>query len=141
MIYISFVYPLAESWNMTTELWTISFYCELTIDVWFVLDVIVQFRTAYHYMGKEQGVSRLEADSGKIADHYLGGWFTIDFISCIPMGRWFLINSGINSAVLRAVRLTRLTRLLRLVRMVEVMAQYEVGCCPRIQIFRPTDTN
>ena len=64
---------------------------------------------------------------GKMARHYLEGWFLIDFLSCLPVGYiGYILNAGksqenkdeqdSNARMVKAFRLIRLSRMLRLAR-------------------------
>ena len=46
---------------------------------YFIIDVVANFFLAVEINGVREG--RLKV----IAKHYLRGWFTIDFVSCIPI--------------------------------------------------------
>ena len=52
---------------------------ELIVDIMFIIDIIINFRTTY-VNSKEEVV----ADSKRIAFHYFKGWFTIDLVAAIP---------------------------------------------------------
>ena len=64
---------------------------------------------------------------GKMARHYLKGWFLIDLLSCLPIGYiGYILNAGksqenkaeqaSNARMVKAFRLIRLSRMLRLAR-------------------------
>jgi hypothetical protein len=55
------------------------------VDVFFILDVALNFRTAYIV---DAATMELEDDPRRIARRYLGGWFAVDLASAIPFG-WF----------------------------------------------------
>lgn len=59
------------------KLLIIYFYC--AVDVTFVIDILINFRTTF-VNGQDEVVSH----PGRIAIHYLTGWFLIDLVAAIP---------------------------------------------------------
>jgi hypothetical protein len=55
-----------------------SFLC-LAVDVTFIVDILINFRTTYVNSNDE-----VVSHPGKIAVHYLRGWFLIDLVAAIP---------------------------------------------------------
>lgn len=51
----------------------------LPVDVTFIIDILINFRTTYVNVADE-----VESDPAKIAMHYLRGWFLIDLVAAIP---------------------------------------------------------
>lgn len=49
------------------------------VDVTFVIDILINFRTTF-VNGQDEVVSH----PGRIAVHYLSGWFLIDLVAAIP---------------------------------------------------------
>lgn len=49
------------------------------VDVTFIVDILINFRTTY-VSGNDEVVSH----PGRIAIHYLKGWFLIDLVAAIP---------------------------------------------------------
>lgn len=56
----------------------INFFC-LTVDVTFVVDILINFRTTFVNTNDE-----VVSGPWKIAVHYLRGWFIIDLVAAIP---------------------------------------------------------
>lgn len=52
---------------------------DLLVDVMFIIDILINFRTTY-VNGNDEVVSH----PGKVAVHYLRGWFIIDLVAAIP---------------------------------------------------------
>ena len=50
-----------------------------SVDVTFVIDILINFRTTF-VNGQDEVVSH----PGRIAIHYLTGWFLIDLVAAIP---------------------------------------------------------
>ena len=111
------------------------FWWELMVDVYFLADVALNFRTGFmDHDGK------LVMNSRKIARQYITGWFTIDLIACLPV-HYFLMaqdaasgmteSEGTRSAVSsgmrgsKILRLLRLAKMLRLARLRRILERYE----------------
>lgn len=59
----------------------------ITVDVTFVIDILINFRTTF-VNGQDEVVSH----PGRIAVHYLSGWFLIDLVAAVPFDL-LLVNS------------------------------------------------
>lgn len=53
--------------------------CQKPVDVTFIIDILINFRTTF-VNGQDEVVSH----PGRIAVHYLSGWFLIDLVAAIP---------------------------------------------------------
>ena len=89
-------------------------------DACFIIDVIINFRSAYFL---PSGI--LEADPREIARTYCRTWFPIDFLSCLPVQYVVLASEGDAVSGLKSIRLMRLAKLLRLARLRKLMDRYE----------------
>ena len=83
------------------------------MDLFFIIDIFVQFRIALLEDGE------LVQSPRHIAAHYLRTWFALDFVSSASSFIVYLTDA-MGYKVLRNVRLLRLARLLKLVRMVKL---------------------
>jgi len=115
----------------------------MAIDIYFVIDIVLNFRTAFY---TKQGTR--EERPGRIARNYVGwpffgktwGWFTIDFVSTLPISyvQYFTPDEGSaialldgslggertssgNTRALKALRLVRLSKMLRLARIKKIL--------------------
>lgn len=52
---------------------------DLIVDIMFVIDIIINFRTTYVNTNDE-----VVSQPGRIAVHYFKGWFLIDLVAAIP---------------------------------------------------------
>ncbi|XP_013793037.1 potassium voltage-gated channel subfamily H member 2-like, partial [Limulus polyphemus] len=52
---------------------------DLLVDVMFIIDILINFRTTYVNTNEE-----VVSLPGRIAAHYLRGWFLIDVVAAIP---------------------------------------------------------
>jgi len=101
-------------------------YFDYLIDVFFFLDICVNFTTAY---GDEQS-DGLTVSRPRIAAHYLKGWFLVDFASTVPIDTIVeqVAGGGDNFRSIKLVRVLRLVKLLKLVRLLKLskfMSEYE----------------
>jgi len=95
---------------------------DLTADIFFMIDICLQFNTGY--INKSQFI----CSRRKIAMKYIKSWFIIDVITSIPFDMIFSsIRGNIQTLakLLRIARIARLIKLLRLARVVNLMTQWE----------------
>ena len=81
LLYVSAVVPLRVCFGVDIDLWSATFFIEAIVDLFFIVDVGLNFRTAYY---DENGLR--ESRPEYIAKHYMQGWFPIDLVSCLPFG-------------------------------------------------------
>eukprot|EP00741_Cyanophora_paradoxa_P003522 tig00000711_g3420.t1 len=86
---------------------------EIFLDVFFIIDLILNFRTA---LMKDLS-NDLETDGKTIAVTYLKGWFIIDLLSCVPFDSITAAVGG-DIAGLTFIKVPRMLRLLRLFRLI-----------------------
>jgi hypothetical protein len=117
---------------------------ELGIDIYFSIDVILNFHTAYYNdSGDLVGVKSSGGGSGKpdylaLYSHYAQGWMIIDVVSVLPFE--FIMEqtntgdpeTGGHLKTLKALRLFRLLKLLRLVRALRIFKKYEDSLGPML---------
>ena len=72
-----------------------------------------------------------------IAQNYLKRWFTVDFLSCVPISYILLITGGNSSfrhlKMTRVLRLLRIAKMLRLAHLKAVIDRYEEELVPIMQ--------
>ena len=81
LLYVSAAVPLRVCFGVGVALWSPTFFVEVIVDLFFVVDVALNFRTAYY---DEHGLR--ESRPKYIAAKYMKGWFLIDVVSCLPFG-------------------------------------------------------
>lgn len=89
----------------------------LMVDLMFIIDILINFRTTYVEKKSEVVVSSPK----KIAIHYLKSWFIVDFIAAIPFD-YFIPDEANGAASLTG--LLKTARLLRLIRVSRKMDRY-----------------
>ncbi|KAH3873160.1 hypothetical protein DPMN_036387 [Dreissena polymorpha] len=92
---------------------------DLIVDLMFILDILINFRTSYLHNGE------VIMDQKKIAINYVKGWFLIDTVAAIPFDL-LLFGSGTSDTMTIAgiLKTARLLRLLRVIRRIEQFAEY-----------------
>ena len=83
VVYIAVIVPFRLGFDITISTDQFAFWFDVAIDVYFITDVILNFRLAYY---TEDGY--LETDRTKIRTHYLERWFWVDLVASIPF-TWF----------------------------------------------------
>uniref|UniRef100_A0A674C4I0 Voltage-gated inwardly rectifying potassium channel KCNH2 n=1 Tax=Salmo trutta TaxID=8032 RepID=A0A674C4I0_SALTR len=89
---------------------------DLIVDVMFIIDIIINFRTTYVNNNDE-----VVSQSQRIAVHYFKGWFLIDMVAAIPFDL-LIYRSGEETTTL--IGLLKTARLLRLVRVARKLDRY-----------------
>ena len=108
-------------------LWTFWFMFDVVVDVYFMMDVFLSFKTGY-----VDDCGELKYKTKGITKNYLKTWFAVDCASCLPVNYVALIPGlDMNKAnarsnrMLRLLRLLRLLKLLRLLRINRLIQRYE----------------
>ncbi len=127
LLYVSIVVPYRACFGVEIQVFSPVWYWDTTIDVYFLADLALSFRTAYT---DSHGIQVVDPKS--IARRYLKGWFTLDAISCIPVGHISRIIEQTadeagpdNVRALKALRLLRMSKMLRLARIKRILQKYE----------------
>lgn len=125
LLYVSFTVPFRTCFGMEPELWSFPFFFDMFVDIYFLVDLVMNFRTAFF---DHSGIRVV--DTRLITRNYLTGWFAIDFCSCLPVGYIGLGQeesegggSGFKAA--KVLRLFRLGKMLRLAKVLKIMRKYE----------------
>ncbi|KAF5287614.1 hypothetical protein FQA39_LY15817 [Lamprigera yunnana] len=90
---------------------------DLIVDVTFIIDILINFRTTY-VSGNDEVISH----PGRIAVHYLKGWFLIDLVAAIPFD--LLLFGSDTDETTTLIGLLKTARLLRLVRVARKIDRY-----------------
>jgi len=130
MVYVVIVTPFEVSFMGASSIDTGLFWFNRFIDLLFLIDMGLQFRT----IPTEDGARALEYDENlghNIAQRYFRGWFGIDLLSILPydlMNMWAEDQEwarNIPLQLLRCVRLSRLAKILRVIRASRIVARYD----------------
>lgn len=79
---VSFLLPMYEKAHLLEII-------NLIVDVMFIIDVAINFRTTY----VEGRSAKVVSNPNKITAHYLKTWFVVDILSAIPFELFSLISS------------------------------------------------
>lgn len=125
LIYVSWTVPLRACFGLETELFSYVWLLDTVVDVYFLTDLGLNFATAYYDVN---GVR--EGRVGFITKRYLKGWFSIDFVSCIPINYITMAmesseDGDSNFRAFKVLRLFRLSKMLRLARIQRILQRYE----------------
>ncbi|XP_043484502.1 potassium voltage-gated channel subfamily H member 6 isoform X10 [Leptopilina heterotoma] len=90
---------------------------DLIVDVTFIVDILINFRTTFVNSNDE-----VVSHPGKIAVHYLKGWFVIDLVAAIPFD--LLLFGSDTDETTTLIGLLKTARLLRLVRVARKIDRY-----------------
>ena len=95
------------------------FFLRLVSDIWFTLDVALNFRTGFIEDGSN---NQIIIDAREIRRKYLRGWFILDLISTFPFDIAIsaLTGGGVQQRSTRFLKYMRLTKLFRLLRLLRV---------------------
>lgn len=128
--YVLVSVPFCIAYDVAAESGSKWWWWELFIDVYFILDIVINFRTPFYFHGELHNSSR------DMASRYLTSWFVPDVLSCAS-----LLQYGIDMDVAvdgsaaaggretpsarlaKLVRLTKLAKLLRLARLKRSMTR------------------
>ena len=133
LFYVAIMVPIRIGFAREMTPLTAEWFVELLTDIYFIVDIIVNFRTAYY------DEDELVVKPSQVAKQYTKGWFAIDVLSCLPVGYVSQIivafqessaddntsASANDIKALKILRLLRLAKLLRLARLRKVIKRHE----------------
>lgn len=111
---------------------------ELMVDVMFITDIFVNFRTGYFTFDKEEDEYILVLKQPQAMYHYAKTWFFFDMVSSLPVDLLLLFN--MKSKTLLYLRFPRMLRLLRLPRLFRYLNRWEQQIGISRQAFRMAKT-
>ena len=130
LLYIGIMVPLRLCFSDLKELSPPDrlFWAEAAMDFLFIVDVVVNFRTAAYTQYGD-----IEVDRTVLAKQYIRSWFLIDVVACLPLRYVVLVTESVSKQqdpgggtststgfkALKILRLLRLAKMLRLGAMVQ----------------------
>jgi len=126
LLYLTIVLPFRLTFVNEAPLFTWVYWFEFMIDLLFVVDMGLNFRTGLAVETKNakgENYEAIEFDKHIIAMTYIKSWFFIDFFSGVPFSLIDLISNGgapNNAKSLKALRFLKLARLLKLGRLLKI---------------------
>jgi hypothetical protein len=100
------------------------------IDLFFLADILLNFRTTYRYRGTEV------ADRESIRRHYRRGMFPVDLVAAVPFDALLLPWIGVTAGGVSIVLLARLPRLLRIARTFVISRRLEAQGAANVGVLR-----
>ena len=124
LLFVTATVPLRACFAVDVDIWSAEFYVDLVIDVFFITDVVINFRTAFF---DHNGFR--EYRDWPIARNYMKGWFVIDLVSCLPVGyiQYFVSDEGggdDNFRSVKSMRLVKMTKMMRLARIKRILSRH-----------------
>ena len=127
LIYLALLVPFRIGFDQDTNPWEFFFILDMFVDVYFIVDIYLSFKTAYVTDDGD-----LQYSPGMIAKHYVHTWFIIDVLGCLPVNYISFLpgmdpndQSMKGNRVFKLLRLARLLKLLRLARVNRLLQRYE----------------
>lgn len=114
---VCFIWKEAKFYDPIDEWATPLFFINWIVNIIFMVDIVFNFFLPYKESIRKGG--GLVKSRKRIVQHYLRGWFGLDFVSVLPVD---LVLMGIDTtqlsgaSVLGAIRMLRLMRLIKLAR-------------------------
>ena len=95
LCYVALVVPYRIGFSDDAEISSFWFWFDVLVDLYFLCDIILSFRTGY-----VDSRGELQYKGTKIVSNYLRNWFTVDVTSCLPVNYLPLIfkNDSISNA-------------------------------------------
>jgi hyperpolarization activated cyclic nucleotide-gated potassium channel 2 len=125
LLYNIVVVPYRIAWDANATIRSNWFLAESIIDWFFVVDILMNFRTAVLVRHS----NRLTKDSYKIAKEYWKTWFFIDLLSSIPVDFFVATtqtsSKSENTKMLKLFRILRLSKLLKLMKILKLQVLFE----------------
>jgi len=125
MIYMIFDIPIQICFNLDVPKQNPWSLVDLGVDVFFMIDILMNFNTGYIQEEK------LVSSRREILKRYLKGWFWMDLTTSIPFDRVLPSANSTKfaklSKVLKIFRVVRLMKLIRMQRLMNTMSKWEAN--------------
>ena len=119
--------------------WVFFFITDRVCDTLFVLDIMINFRSAWQNEDPVTGRISLEYECLKASMGYIKSWLVLDIVSVLPFDLMELFlpagGEGVSAGLLRIpklIRLVRLMKLLKVVRASRILKRWEQSLILRI---------
>eukprot|EP01029_Cantina_marsupialis_P032359 TRINITY_DN97_c0_g3_i6.p1 TRINITY_DN97_c0_g3~~TRINITY_DN97_c0_g3_i6.p1 ORF type:complete len:869 (+),score=219.48 TRINITY_DN97_c0_g3_i6:225-2831(+) len=112
LLFVAFFTPFESSFlEVSINIW---FFVNRCIDVFFLVDMGINFFLSYYDKDKNHVVSHKQ-----IVSHYFRTWFIVDFLSIVPFDMLEFVFPDSDIGKFKAVRMLRLFRLFKLLRVLK----------------------
>ena len=123
LIYTAFVMPYTMAF-IDTKLFDGWFYMNMTVDMSFLLDIIVNLFSAYY----EKRMNLVKSHR-KIIKKYASTWMVFDILSCIPFEFIEIFQPSLNTSNLRVflkfLRLPKISRIFKFLKIFSSSSNYQ----------------
>ena len=129
ILWVAFVVPFRLGFDVDVEIKSIAFVIDCLIDTFFLIDVQLQFRTAFLLP-----TGFLEVRFGVIAKRYMRSWFLVDLVASLPLTyismMYHLANTAAaggpadNLSYAKTFRMIRLAKMLRVARLKRIVGRH-----------------
>ena len=127
--YVGLVVPFRTGFGIYVELFSLKWWIELLVDLFFIFDILLNFRT-----GVILDTGQVDMRAKTIAYSYVcKGWFLLDVISCLPINyiaqakQSSVARENSELKLLKIARLFRLAKLLRIGRLKRIIRRHADG--------------
>ena len=103
--------------------WNTFMIINFTVDILFLVDVVVSFNTAYF-----DDNSILVDDRLQIALNYMKSWFVLDVGTSVPLDQIICalgIDGAIDGQIVRSIKIVRLLKLARILKFMRILKKWE----------------
>jgi hypothetical protein len=119
--YVAVVIPFRIGFEVEEIVGSLAFFWDVLVDIYFLIDLLINFRLAYYITNDPLRTGELETDKKAIVHHYLRGWFTIDLLSVLPIKYVYIVAQGGTSSVSNVTKTFRLFRLFKMLQVTKIM--------------------
>jgi len=123
LVYLAIVLPFRLTFANEAPQFSSVYWFEFIIDMLFILDIILNFRTGYFFdeEGGSEETQKVEYDRRRVAISYIKTWFILDVVSGIPFALLDLVMSnGSGDSPLKSAKVLKLLRFLKLGRLLKL---------------------
>ena len=124
LLYVAAVVPFRLGFDVIIAVGSAAFWLDAAVDLYFLADVLLNFRTGYVESG------RLVLNPQRVAKRYARSWLVVDIIACAPIDYIALLISSTDPSAgqtrgVKTLRLCRIARLLRLARIRRLIKRWQ----------------
>ena len=122
LVYLTWAMPFRLCFANEAPYGTPVYWWEFVIDMVFIIDIVLNFRTGYFVRNLDLGASSVEDndlveyDRQRVAKNYLKSWFVLDVVSGVPFALIEIV-SGSGTSALKSAKTLKLLRFLKLGRL------------------------
>jgi hypothetical protein len=127
LVYVCISVPYQTGFDLDTDVGSLIWWWELWIDLYFLIDIGLNFRTPFYDRS-----GRLVYSSRGMALNYCKGWFFIDIASCASLLQYIFLVSGSGdpssaskTRATKGLRLLKMAKLLRLARLKRIFERLD----------------